>query len=59
MKLMYRDPSLSKRLVPEERTYIVEGGSQQEGQEAGNPLANLGFLCTRKDTGYDRTTAAR
>jgi len=40
----YRDPSKSKRLAPEERTYIVEGGSQQEGQEAGNPLANLGFL---------------
>ena len=40
----YRDPSQSKRLAPEERTYIVEGGSQQEGQNAGNPLASLGFL---------------
>ncbi len=40
----YRDPSQSKRLAPEERTYIVEGGSQQEGQSSGNPLANLGFL---------------
>jgi MFS family permease len=40
----YRDPSKSKRLAPGERTYIVEGGSQQEGQTSGNPLANLGFL---------------
>ena len=40
----YHDPTKSKRLAPEEHTYIVEGGSQQEGQEAGNPLANLGFL---------------
>ncbi len=40
----YRDPSKSKRLAPEERTYIVEGGSQQEGQNSGNLLANLGFL---------------
>ena len=40
----YRDPSKSKRLAPEERTYIVEGGSQQEGVPSGNPLANLGFL---------------
>ena len=40
----YRDPTKSKQLAPEERAYIVEGGSQQEGQEAGNPLANLGFL---------------
>ena len=40
----YRDPSKSKRLAPEERTYIVEGGSQQEGVTASNPLANLGFL---------------
>ncbi|MFL5657867.1 MAG: MFS transporter [Ktedonobacteraceae bacterium] len=40
----YRDPSKSKRLAPEERTYIVEGGSQQEGVTVSNPLANLGFL---------------
>jgi MFS transporter, ACS family, D-galactonate transporter len=40
----YRDPSKSKRLASEERTYIVEGGSQQEGVTASNPLANLGFL---------------
>jgi MFS transporter, ACS family, D-galactonate transporter len=40
----YHDPTKSKQLAPEERAYIVEGGSQQEGQEAGNPLANLGFL---------------
>ncbi len=40
----YRDPSKSKRLASEERTYIVEGGSQQEGQTSGNPLANLGYL---------------
>ncbi|MFL5705093.1 MAG: MFS transporter [Ktedonobacteraceae bacterium] len=40
----YRDPSKSKRLASEERTYIVEGGSQQEGQTSGHPLANLGFL---------------
>jgi len=42
--ILYRDPSKSKRLAPEERTYIVEGGSQQEGVTASNPLANLGFL---------------
>ncbi len=40
----YRDPSRSKRLSPEERSYIVEGGAQQEGEAAGNPLDNLGFL---------------
>ncbi len=40
----YRDPSQAKRLAPEERTHIVEGGAQQEGQTSGNPLANLGFL---------------
>ena len=43
----YRDPSKSKRLAPEERTYIVEGGSQQEGVTASNPLANLGFLLSQ------------
>ena len=42
--ILYRDPSKSKRLAPEERTYIVEGGSQQEGVTVSNPLANLGFL---------------
>src|SRR2546421_1126100 len=40
----YRDPSKSKRLASEERSYIVEGGSQQEGQTSGHRLANLGFL---------------
>ena len=40
----YRDPSQARRLAPEERTHIVEGGAQQEGQTSGNPLANLGFL---------------
>ncbi len=44
----YRDPSQAKRLAPEERTYIVEGGAQQEGQISGNPLANLGFLLRQR-----------
>jgi ACS family D-galactonate transporter-like MFS transporter len=42
--IMYRDPTKAKRLAPEERALIVEGGAQREGQEAGNPLANIGFL---------------
>jgi len=40
----YRDPKESKQLSKEEYTYIEEGGAQQEGTAAGNPLANLGFL---------------
>lgn len=42
--LAYRNPSESRRLSGEERTYIVEGGAQQEGTTSGNPLASLGFL---------------
>jgi MFS family permease len=42
--LAYRNPSESRSLSREERTYIVEGGAQQEGATSGNPLASLGFL---------------
>lgn len=40
----YRDPAQSKSLTPQEHTYIVEGGSQQESKSSENLLANLGFL---------------
>jgi len=40
----YHDPSKAKQLSPEERSYIVEGGAQPEGEATGNPLTNLGFL---------------
>ncbi len=44
----YRDPKESKQLSKEEYTYIEEGGAQQEGTAAGNPLANLGFLLRQR-----------
>lgn len=44
----YHDPRESKRLSKEEHTYIVEGGAQQEGAVAGNPLANLGYLLRQR-----------
>jgi MFS transporter, ACS family, D-galactonate transporter len=46
--IAYHDPSKSKRLTSEERTYIVEGGAQREGENTGNPLANLGFLLRQR-----------
>ncbi len=42
--IAYHDPSTSKQLAPEERSYIVEGGAQQEGVSSGNALTNLSFL---------------
>ena len=41
---MYRDPRESKRLTPEERTYIVEGGAQQEDVTPFNFGESLGYL---------------
>lgn len=46
--LLYRDPRESKSLSNEERTYITEGGAQQEGAVEGNPLSNLGFLLRQR-----------
>jgi sugar phosphate permease len=40
----YHDPSGSKRLSRQERTYIVQGGAQKEGVASANPLASLGYL---------------
>ncbi len=40
----YRDPSQSKRLSQEERTYIEEGGAQADNVAPANTLASLGYL---------------
>ena len=45
---LYRNPSESKRLSESERTYIVEGGAQQEGAVPTNTAANLGFLLRQR-----------
>ncbi|MBA2681560.1 MAG: MFS transporter [Ktedonobacteraceae bacterium] len=42
--IMYRDPSQSKRLSSEERTYIEEGGAQTDSVAPANTLASLGYL---------------
>jgi MFS family permease len=42
--IMYRDPSQSKRISPEERTYIEEGGAQADNVAPANTLASLGYL---------------
>lgn len=44
----YRDPSESKRLSQEERTYIVEGGAQPEHAVPVNAWANLGYLIRQR-----------
>ncbi|MBV9231653.1 MAG: MFS transporter [Chloroflexi bacterium] len=46
--LIYRNPSETKRLSEEERHYIVEGGSQQEGALVTNAMTNLGFLLRQR-----------
>ena len=42
--IFYRDPSQSKRISPEERTYIKEGGAQADNVAPANILASLGYL---------------
>jgi MFS family permease len=42
--IMYRDPSQSKRISQEERTYIEEGGAQVDTVAPANTLASLGYL---------------
>ncbi len=42
--IFYRDPSQSKRISSEERTYIAEGGAQVDNVAPANTLASLGYL---------------
>jgi ACS family D-galactonate transporter-like MFS transporter len=42
--IFYRDPSQSKRISPEERTYIEEGGAQADNVAPVNTFASLGYL---------------
>jgi ACS family D-galactonate transporter-like MFS transporter len=42
--IMYRDPSQSKRISQEERTYIEEGGAQVDNVAPVNTLASLSYL---------------
>jgi ACS family D-galactonate transporter-like MFS transporter len=42
--ITYRDPSQSKRISQEERTYIEEGGAQVDNVAPANTLASLGYL---------------
>ena len=42
--LFYRDPSQSKRISAEERTYIEEGGAQADNVAPANTFASLGYL---------------
>jgi MFS transporter, ACS family, D-galactonate transporter len=42
--ITYRDPSQSKRLSQEERTYIQEGGAQTDNVAPANTMASLGYL---------------
>jgi MFS transporter, ACS family, D-galactonate transporter len=42
--IFYRDPSQSKRVSQEERTYIEEGGAQIDNVAPANTLASLGYL---------------
>ncbi len=42
--IFYRDPSQSKRISSEERTYIEEGGAQADNVAPANTLASLGYL---------------
>jgi MFS transporter, ACS family, D-galactonate transporter len=44
----YRNPSESKRLSEAERSYIIEGGSQQEGPVTANAAASPGFLLRQR-----------
>jgi ACS family D-galactonate transporter-like MFS transporter len=47
--IFYRDPKEDRRLSEEERSYIVEGGAQQEttGNQT-NALANLGYVLRQR-----------
>ncbi len=47
--IFYRDPKEERHLSEEERTYIVEGGAQQEttGTQT-NALANLGYVLRQR-----------
>ena len=45
--LLYHNPRDYKRLSAEERTYIVEGGAQQEDAVPTNTAAHLGFLLSQ------------
>jgi sugar phosphate permease len=49
--LAYRNPSESRSLSREERTYIVEGGAQQEGATSGNHWPVWGFCCGNRRYG--------
>src|SRR5579859_643242 len=42
--IFYRDPSQSKRISPQERTYIEEGGAQADNVAPANTLESLGYL---------------
>ncbi len=42
--ITYRDPSQSKRISQEERTYIEEGGAQADSVAPANTWASLGYL---------------
>lgn len=42
--IFYRDPSQSKRISPEERTYIEEGGAQADNVAPANTFASLAYL---------------
>ncbi len=42
--IFYRDPSQSKRISSQERTYIEEGGAQADNVAPANTLASLGYL---------------
>jgi MFS transporter, ACS family, D-galactonate transporter len=44
----YRDPHEDKRLTKEEYAYIVEGGSQSEGEAPGGLWKNLRYLLTQR-----------
>jgi ACS family D-galactonate transporter-like MFS transporter len=44
----YRDPHEDKRLTKEEYAYIVEGGSQMEGEASGGLMKNLRYLLTKR-----------
>lgn len=44
----YRNPHEDKHLTKEEYAYIVEGGSQSEGEASGGLLKNLCYLLTKR-----------
>jgi MFS transporter, ACS family, D-galactonate transporter len=46
--IWYRDPKESKSLSPEERTYIEEGGAQEDGAAPGGVMRNLSYLLSNR-----------